>query len=258
MEAFVHSGNLGDIVYSLHFAKQFTKNIWNKNAFKLYLRVNVKGNSIKNHPYGNVYLNKESAIWAKSFFESQPYISSVEIIDSSTKLNKDVFSLDSFRNLPISFNGMYIPKWYYYLIHCLMKDLSFEKPWIKLGVDNRSNNKIVISRTLRYRNKNINYKLLKNKQNECIFIGLPEEYNEFKKNFECEFIQPKSALEAGNLINSCKLFIGNQSFFYSLAESAKVKRLCELDYNCPNTFSHGGICADIIYNEQFQNLINNI
>ena len=69
---------------------------------------------------------------------------------------------------------------------------------------------------------------------------------------DCERIEIKSALEAANLIGSAKLVIGNQTFFYSLAEAAKKDRLCELSNYCPNTYAHGGTCNDILFTEQFK------
>lgn len=116
---------------------------------------------------------------------------------------------------------MYIPRWYYYVVPCFVKDMSFNEPWITLGSDDRTKDKIVVFRSSRYQNKFVDYSFLNGHKDKFVFIGLDDEYNEFKKMIDCERIEIKNALEAANLIGSAKLVIGNQTFFYSLAESAK-------------------------------------
>ena len=46
-------------------------------------------------------------------------------------------------------------------------------------------------------------------------------------------------LEMAIIVNSCKLFIGNQSFPFALAEAMKVKRLLEVYYKAPNVGVQG-------------------
>jgi hypothetical protein len=42
------------------------------------------------------------------------------------------------------------------------------------------------------------------------------------------------------IISSCKLFIGNQSSSYAIAEQLKVPRLLEVFNQCPNVIPIGG------------------
>ena len=256
---FSHAGGLGDIIYSLHFVKIFMKTVGQSKA-KFILEVGAPGNFHHKHPFGNTLLTKDAAEWFKPFLESQDFISSVDIVEYGSALtigdDEKIFNLNLFRKLPIDFRSMYIPRWYYYIMPCFVKDLSFNDPWITLGSDDRSKNKIIIFRSLRYQNKFIDYSFLDKHKDKFIFLGLDEEYNDFKKNVDCERIIVKDALEAANLIGSAKLIIGNQTFFYSLAEAAKKDRLCELSNFCPNTYAHGGVCNDLLYTEQFKAIMN--
>ena len=251
---FVHAGGLGDIIYSLHFVKTYLKTIGQDKA-KFYLEYGAPGNMHHSHPFGNTLMTKGAAEWFKSFLETQTYISSVEIVEYGKyefPKNEKKFDLNLFRKLPLDFRSMYIPRWYYYVIPCFVKNMSFNEPWITLGTDDRTKDKIVIFRSSRYQNKFVDYSFLNEHRKEFVFIGLDAEYNEFKKMIDCERIEIKSALEAANLIGSAKLIIGNQTFFYSLAEAAKKDRLCELSNYCPNTYAHGGTCNDILFTEQFK------
>ena len=245
---------LGDIVYSLHFVKTYLKTVKQQNA-KFYLEYGAPGNFHHEHPFGNVLMTQKAAEWFKPFLEAQDYISSVEIVeygkyeilDSEKK-----FDLNLFRRLPIDFRSIYIPRWYYYVVPCFVKDMSFNEPWVTLGSDNRTKDKIVVFRSSRYQNKFVDYSFLNEHKDKFVFLGLDDEYDEFKKLVDCEHIKVNDALEAANLIGSAKLVIGNQTFFYSLAESAKKDRLCELSNFCPNTYAHGGMCNDILFTEQFK------
>ena len=255
---FCHAGGLGDIIYSLHFVKVMMKNI-GQNKAKFILETDAPGNFHHKHPFGNTLMTKSAAEWFKPFLESQDFISEVQIVKNGEyKSNKDenVFNLNLFRKLPIDFRSMYIPRWYYYVIPCFVKDLSFNEPWITLGADERTKDKILIFRSSRYQNKFIDYSFLNDYKKQIIFIGLDDEYDEFKKMVDCERINVNNALEAANLIGSAKLVIGNQTFFYSLAEAAKKDRLCELSNFCPNTYAHGGLSNDLLYTEQFKSIMD--
>ena len=59
-------------------------------------------------------------------------------------------------------------------------------------------------------------------------------------------------LEMAGIINSCKLFIGNQSFPFSIAEALKVTRLLESYYRVPNVIVEGPGGNDFLYQPQFE------
>ena len=92
---------------------------------------------------------------------------------------------------------------------------------------NDYNDYVLVNRTYRYKNININYKFL-SKYRNIIFVGLENEYKEFVKDVPCDFITCKDFLEMAQIIAGCKFFIGNQSSPLAIAQALDVPRLGEL------------------------------
>ena len=63
-------------------------------------------------------------------------------------------------------------------------------------------------------------------------------------------------LQLANMIRSCRLFIGNQSFPYALAEAMKVRRVLELDPSTPNVVPCGGEGYDVLFQKQFERVVD--
>ena len=92
---------------------------------------------------------------------------------------------------------------------------STDEPYLENIGNHQLKNKIVIIRSKRRRNYLINYNFLKN-YNDLLFLGLEDEYEELKKDIpNLEFFDCKDFLEMAEIINSCKLFIGNLSFGFT-------------------------------------------
>jgi len=104
--------------------------------------------------------------------------------------------------------------------------------WLHADISKIYNNfPIIINRTIRYNNKNFPWQEIVNKYfNKIIFVGLPDEYKEFSSNFgKIKYVESSSILELFHIISGCKIFIGNQSFPYSLAEGLKKNCIQETD-----------------------------
>lgn len=264
---FTHSGALGDILYSLPFCN-YLKNLLSLSSFEYIIKINNPGNFNINHPAGHVLTNLTLANFIKPLLEIQPNIKNINIIDEHTEnginylhslKNSDtlIINLDNFRKLPCNFSANYIPKYYFYLMNSFNYNTdNLILPSLIANTDNRAKNKIILFRSLRYHNKLISYKFLEKIKENILFIGLPEEYNNFKTSyFECEYLLTKNALEVANLINSAKLTIGNQTFFFAIAELLKVPRLLEQCQYCPNVLTLGGYGQDILYQNQFEQIM---
>jgi len=57
------------------------------------------------------------------------------------------------------------------------------------------------------------------------------------------------------LISGSRLFIGNQSFPFAIAEALKVNRLLEVYYNAPNVIVAGRNGYDFCFQKQFEYLV---
>jgi hypothetical protein len=58
------------------------------------------------------------------------------------------------------------------------------------------------------------------------------------------------------LLNSCKLFIGNQSSTFAIAEGLKIKRMLEVFNTCPNVIPMGANGYGYINQHGFETLLN--
>ncbi|MDD5174778.1 MAG: hypothetical protein PHV48_08180, partial [Candidatus Omnitrophica bacterium] len=98
---------------------------------------------------------------------------------------------------------------------------------------------IVINHTGRYVNRHnrLEYEALNEFKDRCIFIGFEQEYQEFMKysGMNIRRYLVKSIVEFAQIIKGSKLYIGNQSLGFALAEAMKTPRIleaCCFNANC--------------------------
>jgi hypothetical protein len=114
----------------------------------------------------------------------------------------------------------------------LNPDLS--KPWLKVKPDEWG--AIVVNRTARYRNHYFPWaSLVETFGSQLMFIGLPEEYRDFCQNFgKISYLPTLNLFKAAEVIAGSKLFIGNQSSCYAIAEGLKHRTIQETDLEHPD------------------------
>jgi len=246
---FIHSGHLGDIINSLPLIKEISIN----SKCDLYLEINKEmpeESAIDGHPFGKYFLSKNSANKLIPLIKKQKYISKIEIYN---KQQIDI-NLNLFRELPINFNIDSV-RWYFHLSG-LHADLL--KPYIEVESNKNIKNRIIIMRSLRRQNKMISYEFLNNYENP-LFVGLKEEFENLKKVIKnLDYYECADFLELATIIKSSKVFIGNLSFGYALAESIKVKRLLESGPNFPLVYPNGENAYDFYFQNHFENLFNKL
>jgi hypothetical protein len=242
---FKHSGNSGDIIYSLPAVFALAKN--GKAFIHLYLNQEM---IVKHrfHPLGGVMLNNRTLRMLEPLLLNQPQI---QIVDSYESQAID-YDLDLVRHYPIRQVAGSISRWYFNIFN-VFGDLS--KPWLTAPSNDDFADHIVIARSHRYRAPGIDYNFLK-KYSKKIFIGVPEEYEDMKKQLpELEYVPVRDFLEMASIINGCRLFIGNQSLPFSIAEGLKVKRLLEVYYAAPNVIVQGDGGHDFYFQEHFEKAV---
>jgi hypothetical protein len=222
MLCFNHSGNLGDIVFSLHFCKEVMQ-FKNEEKFDFNIKTNVNCKYSSFHPYKNVRMTKECAIMLQPLLEYQHYINKVYISD---KTPEQCLDLDLFRKLNLNFSGGDIRSWYYALSSVHLQRNFFEKILFS-PINKICENKIIVVNTHRYQNIYINYKLLKPFEQYLVFCGTREEYYDFKikSGVECDHKEFKDFLEFASIVEGSKGLLGNQSGLYSIAECLKCPRI---------------------------------
>jgi len=243
---FLHSGHCGDLLYSLPLIKKISET----HKCNLLIGVNKKlSQEYYKHPAKNVFIDQRMFSLILPLLKNQNYLKDVkqysnEIVD---------INLDIFRDLPISlsFNSS---KWYFHIAG-VTTDLS--QPYLVSSEHNLIKNKIVLLRSLRNRNYLINYNFLNEYNEDFIFIGLKDEYEDLKKQVRnLTYYEPKDFWEMSQVIKSSKFFLGNQSLAFSIAEGLKVPRLLESKPDLPYVQPNGGKCFDFYFQIHFEKYFN--
>jgi len=247
--SFLHYGHLGDIVNSLPVIKELSK----EKKCTLYIQ---KDKSIpehvrsKDHPFGNVYLSEKSILKILPLLKKQRFIENVEIYNNQ-KIDID---LNFFREMPINFNIDSV-RWYFHLTGNF-PDLS--NNYLEVPEHNKYKKYIVIMRSLRRQNKFIDYSFLNSYKN-IVFIGLKNEFEDLKNKVKnLEYYDSKDFLELASIIKNAKIFIGNLSFGYALAEAIKVPRLLESGPNFPLVYPNGPNAYDFYFQKHFEELVKKL
>jgi len=214
-KTFLHSGARGDIIYGLPAIKCLGGGIFY-----------IKTDSLI---YNSRVIDIKDVLWFKELLIGQDYIDDVRQWKPEVKIDYD---LDSFRSFSDNSNLLSQS-------HLDAFNLTFDlsKPWIdgsKFEPD--SSFDIIVNRSGRYQGA-FDWGELREWQDRCLFVGLENEYNNFVKATGLANITYKGECSYRELVNKIigsKLFIGNQSFTYALAEAIKHPRVLEVFPLAPN------------------------
>lgn len=242
---FKHSGNLGDVIYALSGIKAVCEKLGVKA--NLYLWVDRPAFYYENavHPVydatgkTNVMLNRYMIDHAIPLLQEQNYIESAQPWQGE---NIDV-DLDRIRQINIGIPYGDIKRWYQYVYPNMTADLS--EPCIKVPEVGKKHQikkyppYIFVNRTQRYTNVSISYMFLKKYEN-VIFAGTPTEYALFAQQVpHAVMLNARDFLELAQWIANAKMFIGNQSMNFAIAEQMKTPRVLEVCSYAPNVIPCG-------------------
>lgn len=220
---FLSSGNSGDTLAALPSMREF----YRKTGIKptLYLRKDVEAfyyegavHPIKNSETGkNVMLNQQMIDLLTPLLKAQPFLEDVKVwVDEPIGCD-----LDAIRETNVGMPSLSINRWYFYVYPDLACDLSEQWLTVPDSDKNLAKGKVIITRTERYRNENIDYSFLKPYEDELIFSGTMREYNTFCMQFD---------------LNIKKLTVDN---FLTLAQAIKQSRFHITNQTMANQISTG-------------------
>jgi hypothetical protein len=214
MNTFKHSGDLGDIIYSLPTVRALGGGI-------LYL----DPNGGESEPYikrqcvdGKTRLTQQTIDFLTPLLKLQPYITDVKYWNGE----QVTYNLDEFRQ---KFSDPYKRSKTGNLadLHLEQFKLPFsevEKPWLHVDGDTKLHKKVIIARSPRVQGGfgflNASKFFLRD---NAIFVGIPKEHEFFEWTFgiNIEYHKTDSLLDLFKVIKGAELFIGNSSFPLSLA-----------------------------------------
>jgi len=111
--------------------------------------------------------------------------------------------------------------------------------------------------SLRHRNASIDYSLLAHIDG-VRFVGLPEEYEDFRNRYALPNLihhRCATAVELAEAIGAARVFIGNQSLAFAIAEGLKVNRALESCELAPNVVPSGPGGGSFIYQSGLVSLL---
>jgi len=207
---FKHSGARGDLVYGMPAMKALGGGT---------LKIAIDESSYLGAP-----LDAEGVRQLRELLTTQDYVDDVISWDG----NSVDFDLDDFRDINIDANLLSMG-------HLVRFGTAFDlsQPW--LTVEPKYAADIVVNRTWRYHGR-FDWQELAHWVDRAVFVGAAGEHEIFQKQtgLIIPFHPTPTYLELAQIIAGSKLFVGNQSFPYSLAEAMKVPRVLEVCPTCPN------------------------
>lgn len=235
-----HSGTLGDLIYSLPVVSY-------TGGGKFYLHLN-QIDWIGKHYYGadpspfhQGRMTLKDYEFMKSFMLAQSYIESFEPLD--TARHEVSHNLDRFRPPFVGHPGNYVDL--YATVFGIREQAVQEQlrttPWLTAPTPVTPEGiSAVINRTGRWvpseRNKAWDQWKEKGLDKESLFVGLPNEYDDFVRMTgwkDCRYHPTATLLDVANIIKGVGTFIGNQSVALSLAIGLGVEFYCEARRDLP-------------------------
>jgi len=239
--SFKHSGALGDIVYSLP-AIYSILDLYRGGSAAIYIpedKATFHGPAVS-HPGGKFMMNQGLFDFIKPLLARQPRIDGIYFVPQS-EISENAINLDIIRSGLINVAAGNIKDYYFKAFGLATRD---SKPWLQCDpIDEANAVDIVIGRSTRYLNQGINYSQLAELNMSIGFIGSEREFQVFADRFPIDGIKRipvRDADEACRLIQSCKLYIGNQSLFFAIAEGLQCNRILESFELVPNVVPQGG------------------
>ena len=234
----------GDLLAMLPSLRQLYKKTGKRTLIYQQLNVVGDGDVRAKQPFTNergesIMMGEQTLKMLKPLLKTQDYIHDAqEYVGQDIDYDMDEIRLKTFCNQ----SAGSINRIYWYAFPEMAGDLSE----VSLQIDKTETNvdyfdKVIINFTPRFRNNWVNYFFLKDYQDKLLFAGLEKERAEFcnKWLLDIPLFETSDFYELAVAINSCKLFMSNQTAFWQIAEHLKIPRLLETDPQLPHVIPFG-------------------
>ncbi len=218
-------GDIGDLVYLLNIVRQIPD-----APHTLILR-----------PSGSTKAKTRALVevmfrFLEPLVNAQPYISDFVIGTDSTEAD---WASEGFRRRFFTPGETLMQAHLNHLVETkgIGKGFTSHEPWL-YGVkpDSRSNGRVVVNLTGRYRNPHFDWRqVVAHYGGRILFVGLPIEHEGFCKAYgHVDHCPTNDLLEVARLIAGSELFMGNQSCAYACAEGLKHRSIQETSLELPD------------------------
>lgn len=199
---FKHSGDIGDLIYSLPVIKS-------KGESNLFLQLNGLGS--RKYDGTRTGFDQNLINFITPLLLNQPYLKTVETYKKQLiDINLDLFRRNV-RRRNVRRSNENISQFV-----CRVFNVPFiNESW--LTVEPTKIAKVVVNRTTRYNNHQA-ISVIKNLIKEAVFVGLPNEYKHFCKTVcEIPYYEVRDLWKLACVIKGAEVFIGNQSCCMAMA-----------------------------------------
>ena len=257
---FKHSGRLGDIVYALPLIKSMAERAG--EAAQLFIPSDISSRLGRDvyHPGGDRLVSTGLFAFIEPLLSAQSYLQSVHYVQS-TAVPADVIDLDAFKNSRLNLKGGLIQGWYRKAFGVAFP---LDLPWLQLptaeGAVQPIAWNVLIGRTTRFCNTSINYHCLQD-VSRVGFIGLPYEYEDFCTRYQLTSVQHvpvENALELAQRMLQSRVYVGNQSVNFAIADGMKICRALEAFEPAPVASPVGGLCTEYIGSSALADFISEV
>lgn len=245
---FLHKGSIGDVWASVPAMKEFYRKTGKKAL--LYLANGTRAvyyegavHPTVNHEGEQVMLNEAMINMIIPLMKEQECIYDCKIWNEEPiDIDLNMFR-DTFVNMP---NGC-ISRWQFYTWPDMACDLS--KVWLTApdSETDFAKGKIIVTRTERYLNPQLNFFFLKKHEKDILFVGTELEYQIFKLRYQLDIqrLVVKDFLELAQALKQCKFHISNQTQAFQISQGLKIPRILELCSFAPNVIPYGENAFDV-------------
>lgn len=260
LQKFSHSGNIGDVLAAIPAMNTFYEKTCKKVHLDLIANVPAFYYDGAIHPTKSteagipVMLNEKMIEMMGPLLIAQECIETVGVIQyneyqSREDILKDHIRLEVIRETNVGMPSMSINRWYFYVYADLACDLT--KQWMMVPDSDKdlAKGKIIITRTERYTNPNVDYSFLKPYEDELIFSGTQREYNNFCMSFDLNIkkLTVDNFLTLAQAIKQSRFHISNQTMAFQISEGLRHKRLLEACTFAPNVIVFGEDAYDYLH-----------
>lgn len=263
--SFKFSGNVGDIISLIPAMGEFYRITGSKIVLYLWLDRKAHYYDGARHPVidgdgQQVMLNKRMFELIRPLLLTQPCIEDVRIFAGQ----EIKYDFDRLYETEIGKPNGSINRWPFYIFPNLSTDLSGIWLTVPDSEVDLAKDKVVITRTERYRNELVHYFFLRNYEEQLLFVGMEYEHEIFCNQFNLQipFLKTDNFLVLAQAIKQCKFFMSNQTGAFQIAEGLKKPRILEISPIFKNVIPIGKYAYDfyaqIGLEHYFKTLINEL
>lgn len=252
----LHNGTIGDVWASLPAIREFSRKENRKVIFYLEKGQRALYYEGATHPTRGedgltmVMLNQKMIDMMIPLLKAQDFVLDAKLWNGES-INID---LNKIRTTLINLPYGCISRWYFYVFPNLACDLT--KKWLDVpdAETDLAKGKIIVTRTERYLNPNIDYSFLKKYEEDVLFCGTPLEHVifNFRYGLNTKHLIVNDFLELAQAIKQSKFHISNQTMAFQISQGLKHPRIVELCKDAPNVIPVGENAYDFYWQKALE------